>query len=56
MNTLAVRRSQAGGKPPPIRRELVEESWDDFVKARAKVCTSDSFKERDRHFWVDGLR
>jgi len=27
-----------------------------FVKARAKVGTSDAFKERDRHFGVDGLR
>jgi len=27
-----------------------------FVKTRAQVGTSDAFKERDRHFGVDGLR
>jgi enoyl-CoA hydratase/carnithine racemase len=33
-----------------------EEDEFNFVKARAKVGTSDAFKERDRHFGVDGLR
>src|SRR6478609_3028433 len=37
---LAVRRPSPGGKPSPVRRELVEESWDDSVKARAKAMSA----------------